>query len=228
MYGFHKINDMFHSNSSDVWEFKHPDFRRGEVELLQSIKRKATKQSQLQRSMADMSSDEKVTHLTHRVEELEQKLVKLHESYNLLWTETMSSRALQSKHHQIITSITQYLASNVDEVEADKSAKRRKLDVDTLVGEVAKISNPNQHHLNNGTRQDPHSMLPSPDSANSEYPPQGVWPASGALPSRPETVEGMGMVMTGPPGQIYRGEDDYYSHRNDSGKRRTGIGAPVG
>ena len=93
MYGFHKINDMFHSNSSDVWEFKvgnallyqttfskfthysqHPDFRRGEPELLPSIKRKATKTSTLSKSMADMTSDEKIIHLTNRVEELEQKL----------------------------------------------------------------------------------------------------------------------------------------------------------
>ncbi|KAJ3052137.1 hypothetical protein HK097_006834 [Rhizophlyctis rosea] len=135
MYGFHKINDMFHSNSSDVWEFKHPDFRRGEVELLQSIKRKATKTSTLSKSMADMTSDEKIIHLTNRVEELEQKLAKIHESYAMVWSETCSARALQSKHHQVISSLTAYLATTYDDRDPEKAAKRRKIDVDNLMNE---------------------------------------------------------------------------------------------
>ncbi|KAJ3073130.1 hypothetical protein HDU98_002166 [Podochytrium sp. JEL0797] len=48
MYGFHKINDSFfklNSTCSEVWEFKHHDFRRGEFALLSNIKRKAPKSS---------------------------------------------------------------------------------------------------------------------------------------------------------------------------------------
>ncbi|CCG81095.1 HSF-type DNA-binding domain protein [Taphrina deformans PYCC 5710] len=53
MYQFHKVNDVFHStantngaaNTSDTaaWEFKHPYFQRGQVELLNNIRRKASR-----------------------------------------------------------------------------------------------------------------------------------------------------------------------------------------
>ncbi|KAJ3300340.1 hypothetical protein HK104_001758 [Borealophlyctis nickersoniae] len=77
MYGFHKVNDLFHSGSSDVWEFKHNDFRRGEVDLLHSIKRKSAKQTHQQRQAAAeaaMTKDERIESLSMRVIELEEKL----------------------------------------------------------------------------------------------------------------------------------------------------------
>ncbi|OAD02374.1 heat shock factor-type transcription factor, partial [Mucor lusitanicus CBS 277.49] len=46
MYGFHKVNDLIHSNltnENQTWEFKHPNFRRGAVGDLQHIKRKSAK-----------------------------------------------------------------------------------------------------------------------------------------------------------------------------------------
>ncbi|SAM00203.1 hypothetical protein [Absidia glauca] len=46
MYGFHKVNDMIHSNltsESQKWEFKHQNFRRGAIDELQNIKRKSAK-----------------------------------------------------------------------------------------------------------------------------------------------------------------------------------------
>ncbi|ORZ25434.1 HSF-type DNA-binding-domain-containing protein [Absidia repens] len=46
MYGFHKVNDMIHSNLTSEcqkWEFRHQNFRRGAVEELQNIKRKSAK-----------------------------------------------------------------------------------------------------------------------------------------------------------------------------------------
>ncbi|KAK9470502.1 HSF-type DNA-binding-domain-containing protein [Dipodascopsis tothii] len=50
MYGFHKVNDVFHaggSAESGQWEFKHGDgsFKRGDVEALRGIKRRASRQS---------------------------------------------------------------------------------------------------------------------------------------------------------------------------------------
>lgn len=48
MYGFNKVNDMFHASpTTDVqaWEFRHPDFRRGEPWLLPRIRRKGGKPS---------------------------------------------------------------------------------------------------------------------------------------------------------------------------------------
>lgn len=49
MYQFHKVNDVFHSNSNSgpsensAWEFRHACFRRGRMDLLTGIKRKASK-----------------------------------------------------------------------------------------------------------------------------------------------------------------------------------------
>jgi hypothetical protein len=51
MYGFHKVNDLIHSNltnENQTWEFKHPNFRKGAVGDLQNIKRKSAKIQQLQ------------------------------------------------------------------------------------------------------------------------------------------------------------------------------------
>ncbi|BFZ57185.1 kinase-regulated stress-responsive transcription factor skn7 [Savitreella phatthalungensis] len=51
MYQFHKVNDVFHSNSNpgpsenSAWEFKHTCFKRGRLDLLNGIKRKASKPS---------------------------------------------------------------------------------------------------------------------------------------------------------------------------------------
>lgn len=47
MYGFHKVNHSYQGNPTDevqVWEFRHPSFRRGEIALLHDIKRKSSRQ----------------------------------------------------------------------------------------------------------------------------------------------------------------------------------------
>ncbi|KAJ3119116.1 hypothetical protein HDU96_000031 [Phlyctochytrium bullatum] len=88
MYGFHKINDTFYklASNSEVWEFKHPDFRRGEIDLLQNIKRKAPSKAGSSKAAAsvtvdpDKTKDEKIEMLANKVIELEEKLAKLHES----------------------------------------------------------------------------------------------------------------------------------------------------
>lgn len=46
VYGFHKVNDMIHSNLTNEnqnWEFRHPSFKRGAVDDLKNIKRKSAK-----------------------------------------------------------------------------------------------------------------------------------------------------------------------------------------
>lgn len=64
MYGFHKVNDLIHSNltnENQTWEFKHPNFRRGAVGDLQHIKRKSAKtqlqqlQQQRQQELQELS-----------------------------------------------------------------------------------------------------------------------------------------------------------------------------
>lgn len=64
VYGFHKVNDLIHSNltnENQTWEFKHPNFRRGAVGDLQHIKRKSAKtqlqqlQQQRQQELQELS-----------------------------------------------------------------------------------------------------------------------------------------------------------------------------
>ncbi|RKP34429.1 HSF-type DNA-binding-domain-containing protein, partial [Dimargaris cristalligena] len=48
MYGFHKVNDVFHANATNdtqIWEFKHPEFLHGRPDLLNNIKRRTPKAS---------------------------------------------------------------------------------------------------------------------------------------------------------------------------------------
>lgn len=63
MYGFHKVNDTFHSNSSNTpdtaqWEFKHGagSFKRGDVESLKAIKRRASRPSTIHRDNISLKS----------------------------------------------------------------------------------------------------------------------------------------------------------------------------
>ncbi|KAJ1924716.1 Flocculation suppression protein [Tieghemiomyces parasiticus] len=51
MYGFHKVNDVFHGGAStgestQLWEFRHPAFLRGRPDLLNDIKRRTPKSGQ--------------------------------------------------------------------------------------------------------------------------------------------------------------------------------------
>ena len=46
MYGFHKVNHTFTGTPNEevqIWEFKHPSFRRGAIHLLSDIKRKSSR-----------------------------------------------------------------------------------------------------------------------------------------------------------------------------------------
>ncbi|KAI9725317.1 MAG: hypothetical protein M1828_003332 [Chrysothrix sp. TS-e1954] len=53
MYGFHKVSDVFHTGSPDspLWEFKHGggSFKRGDVNGLRDIKRRASRHALIQR-----------------------------------------------------------------------------------------------------------------------------------------------------------------------------------
>ncbi|KAI9278027.1 HSF-type DNA-binding-domain-containing protein [Sporodiniella umbellata] len=67
MYGFHKVNDLIHSNltnENQTWEFKHPHFRRGAVSDLQHIKRKSAK-THIQLQKQQDSPDDTPHHQHH-------------------------------------------------------------------------------------------------------------------------------------------------------------------
>jgi len=157
MYGFNKLNaganvisSTLGASSTDIWEFKHPDFQRGQVQNLPLIKRKTSAKTPSSGggmksggyvSLDDpFSKGEHIAYLNQKVAELEEKLEKLHESHNLLWSETVACRVLQSKHHQVMGNAISFLASIYKDDNQDARSKKRKLDVDVLRAELERMS----------------------------------------------------------------------------------------
>ncbi|CAG8576771.1 16967_t:CDS:2, partial [Gigaspora rosea] len=126
------INDMFHANptsESQAWEFKHPEFRRGQLAALQNIKRKSSKHQTSNNikgnlssagtgqnpssdiNAADAARDEKIEHLTNQMADIMDKMRQMSENYSLLYAETVSCRMQQSKHEKVITDIANFLSS---------------------------------------------------------------------------------------------------------------------
>ncbi|KAF7729549.1 hypothetical protein EC973_004224 [Apophysomyces ossiformis] len=96
MYGFHKVNDIVHSNLSsenETWEFKHPVFRQGAVEQLHTIKRKSTKaQHQSSRCLSldqdqTESGDDANESVYNHIARLENQLWEVSKAYDLLCNE---------------------------------------------------------------------------------------------------------------------------------------------
>lgn len=103
---------MIHSNltsDSQTWEFKHPHFRRGEVEDLQNIKRKSTKSSFSSlpsrlpgATRLPIDNDEDIygplyKHILH----IEDRLHHVTRSYEILKNETNSLRTILSKQQSV-------------------------------------------------------------------------------------------------------------------------------
>ncbi|CAG8725680.1 576_t:CDS:2 [Gigaspora margarita] len=135
------INDMFHANptsESQAWEFKHPEFRRGQLAALQNIRRKSSKHQTSNNikgnfssagtgqnpssdiTAADAARDEKIDHLTNQMADIMEKMRQMSENYSLLYAETVSCRMQQSKHEKVITDIANFLSSILREAEVAK------------------------------------------------------------------------------------------------------------
>ncbi|RHZ80304.1 hypothetical protein Glove_137g143 [Diversispora epigaea] len=165
MYGFHKVNDMFHANpssESQAWEFKHPEFRKGQISALQNIKRKSSKHTPSSNptslkgglsnsglgqsptselTAADVIRDNKIERLTNKMSELMERMHQMNENYRVLYAETVSCRMQQSKHEKVITDIANFLSSMFrgEENSNDPKSLKRKFDVDCIQAEVAKF-----------------------------------------------------------------------------------------
>jgi hypothetical protein len=108
VYGFHKVNESVQSylNPHDqTYGFKHPHFKRGDVEDLHNIKRKSSK-SQITGIMrrltspmrSDNASDEAMyKHILHIEENLEQ----VTNSCNALQNETNVLRNIVLKQQEV-------------------------------------------------------------------------------------------------------------------------------
>ncbi|KAL1914828.1 uncharacterized protein VTP21DRAFT_7920 [Calcarisporiella thermophila] len=115
MYGFHKVNDVFHTTTNDFQsscEFKHPDFQRGRHDLLGSIKRKCPKSSlslnklggiPLTGQQAAEVHEERLDSVTKRLGEMEQKYVHLSRSHEAMAQQMALWRTLASEQQKLLS-----------------------------------------------------------------------------------------------------------------------------
>ncbi|CAG8516464.1 155_t:CDS:2 [Ambispora gerdemannii] len=193
------INDMFHANpssESQAWEFKHPEFRRGQLAALQNIKRKSAKQQTQTNqimikggggsvgggmsgsasslsptegtNLADMIHDDRIDRLSTQMAEMMENMRRINESYSLLVTETVSCKMLQAKHTQVIANMTNLLASICRDESDPRILRKRKFDVDLLQAEVAKLGQ-NETILTSPHSQHPPMQYSSGVSGNREH-----------------------------------------------------------
>ncbi|ORE22701.1 winged helix DNA-binding domain-containing protein [Rhizopus microsporus] len=116
MYGFHKVNDMIHANSShQTWEFKHPYFKRGAIEDLQYIKRKNNNQNNITkaRMIPDLHRDDRsvYNHLIH----VEDRLTHAVRTYQMLQNEMIMLKTLLSKQHGTMIEFAQLFSDVVQD-----------------------------------------------------------------------------------------------------------------
>ncbi|KAJ1981638.1 Flocculation suppression protein [Dimargaris xerosporica] len=141
MYGFHKVNDVFHGNvapDAQIWEFKHPEFICGRPDLLNNIKRRTPKSSQAPVAAKDPypspsesvppPSSQSLATAPHsplhppvpdrtspdwvtRLEHLEHQHQHLQSAYNRLLADHQSLLASQNQSHRAITQMANFLTS---------------------------------------------------------------------------------------------------------------------
>lgn len=115
MYGFHKVNDLIHSNlnnENQTWEFKHPHFRRGAIGDLQNIKRKNAKtqlQQLQQQRQREIQQQEITTPKPEAIESDSMSRIESHlqgvlKSCELLYNEVVHLRMIVSKQ-QVVNSL---------------------------------------------------------------------------------------------------------------------------
>ncbi|KAI9276518.1 HSF-type DNA-binding-domain-containing protein [Sporodiniella umbellata] len=122
MYGFHKVNDLIHSNlnnENQTWEFKHPHFKRGAINDLQNIKRKNTK-TQLQQlqqvRQKDIQQEATQTKLseameTNYISKIESHLQGVTKSCELLYNEIVHLRMVVSKQQVAMQDLVDVISS---------------------------------------------------------------------------------------------------------------------
>ncbi|KAI8889524.1 hypothetical protein K501DRAFT_207950 [Backusella circina FSU 941] len=122
MYGFHKVNDMIHLNltsDTQTWEFKHPHFKRGEVDDLQNIKRKSTKQQLAPTGMVPQlpldNQNEDYNSVQKHILHLEERLHSVSRSYDALRNETTALKTVQLRQQELINDLTILLTNIIEE-----------------------------------------------------------------------------------------------------------------
>ncbi|KAL1917063.1 uncharacterized protein VTP21DRAFT_5261 [Calcarisporiella thermophila] len=174
MYGFHKVNDLFHSNSPDAqnsacWEFKHPSFLRGRPELLANIKRKCPKsQSSLGMGKPSLTSaggsldnaqDERLDAIVKHLGELEQRYMQLRQSHENQAMQTSAWRNMSLAQQKLLSesiSLLNLMCSQQANHDHIKIAQRLSHEATALQQEMTRshveaqpsdsYHHPNHHH----------------------------------------------------------------------------------
>lgn len=119
MYDFHKVPHLQQgvliaadNTENEVWEFSHPQFKRGRPDLLISVTRKRnrdrehapdTKQVDLGSIVKDLTAIKK--HQTSITADLS----NLHKDNEMIWKEALIAREKHQRHQKIISKILQFL-----------------------------------------------------------------------------------------------------------------------
>ncbi|KAI7850549.1 HSF-type DNA-binding-domain-containing protein [Circinella umbellata] len=171
MYGFNKVNDMIHSNlrnENQMWEFRHPHFRRGEVEDLRNIKRKSVRSL---RATAPLSvndgNDIQRSELLHQnYANLVDRMTRMDTSFESLLDEVSGLRDTVLKQHQYMEGIIQALDVICDHVpdgnKADIQAQLKTLrDTAASVSHLTPRPLPQQQQPRSRQQQPKMERLPS-------------------------------------------------------------------
>ncbi|OZJ06075.1 hypothetical protein BZG36_01068 [Bifiguratus adelaidae] len=167
MYGFHKVNDMFHASpnsESQAWEFSHPDFRRGAVDLLQNIKRKSSRpgtgiespmiKAPGQRNGSDMDEREsRIEELEKQISDMTHRFKQLQDAYINVCEDQKDVRAIQSRQQSVMQNLVGLLAMAWKDESGPEVAKRNytldliQQDVSRLISETSYHQTTLQRHL---------------------------------------------------------------------------------
>ncbi|CAO3639058.1 unnamed protein product [Mucor hiemalis] len=169
MYGFHKVNDMIHSNltsDSQTWEFKHPHFRRGEIEDLQNIKRKSTKSSFSSlpsrlpgATRLPLDNDEDIygplyKHILH----IEDRLHHVTRSYEILKNETNSLRTILSKQQTTFGKFTTLMGNVLNESTNIGLSETKRLNIISKLNEIQSAYPPPTNSSENSSPSTPNQF----------------------------------------------------------------------
>ncbi|KAI9248775.1 HSF-type DNA-binding-domain-containing protein [Phascolomyces articulosus] len=113
MYGFNKVNDMIHSNlrnENQIWEFRHPHFRRGEVSDLRNIKRKSVRSLRATAPLSVTDSDLQRSEMLHQnYANLVDRVTRMNAGFETLMDEVAGLRDIVIKQQEYMEGIIQAL-----------------------------------------------------------------------------------------------------------------------
>eukprot|EP01134_Creolimax_fragrantissima_P003163 CFRG3163T1 len=116
MYDFHKVMEVqsgaLSTGRSKEWEFVHPNFKRGQPQLLSLVKRKAgTTESSKPKSESIKRVMNEVQAMQEQQEVVSQKLEHLDTDNRILWNEMVKLKNRHQQQQQTINRILYFLSS---------------------------------------------------------------------------------------------------------------------